>query len=88
MTHQGDCKQNGLACVRYQRGQCTDCLPGFKLKGNVCDMEGCKTLTSTLQCSECESKKYLNVKGVCQMKNCLSWKDGDCQICNQGYNYQ
>ena len=61
LTIQGDCKKNGIACVRYQRGQCTDCLPGFKLKGNVCDMEGCTTMGSNLQCTECETKKYVNV---------------------------
>jgi len=36
LTFEGVCKAMDLGCIRYQRGQCTDCLPSYKLKGNKC----------------------------------------------------
>lgn len=49
-------------------------------------MEGCKELGG-MKCKKCD-EAYDLVDGVCKMKNCLSWKDGSCEICQQGFNYQ
>jgi len=86
LTIDGICKPMELGCVRYQRGQCTDCLPNYKLKGSTCDMEGCTDLDG-LSCKKCDDK-YDFFEGGCRMKHCLSWKDGQCQICSPGFNYQ
>jgi hypothetical protein len=85
LTRDGVCKNVELGCVRYQRGQCTDCLPNFKLKGSSCEMEGCLDLAG-LHCRSCDSN-YDLVDGACKMKNCISWKDGMCDICASGFNY-
>ena len=42
ITDSRTCSEMSPGCLRYQRGTCTDCLPNFKLKGNICDMDGCK----------------------------------------------
>jgi hypothetical protein len=63
------CKTIDPGCIRYQRGVCTDCLPAYKLKGNVCDMEGC-TVKSGSSCTTCDSK-YDLVNGGCKLKNCM-----------------
>lgn len=86
LTFDGTCKANEVGCVRYQRSQCTDCLPGFLLKGSKCDKEGCLDLNG-IKCKKC-GPKYELIEGSCQMKNCLSWKDGSCDICKPGFNYQ
>jgi hypothetical protein len=83
LTSQGNCKKMDTGCVRYQRGQCTDCLPNFKLKGNECLIEGCEEIKG-LRCVKC-SKGYEISKDGCAMQNCLSWKDGNCEACKQGF---
>lgn len=85
LTPEGVCKIMEQGCVRYQRGQCTDCLPNFKLKGSSCEMEGCLDLIG-LHCKKC-GHNYELVDGGCKMKNCASWKDGSCEICLPGFNY-
>lgn len=52
LTPQGICKRIQTGCVRYQRGQCTDCLPNFKLKGSDCEIEGCLDMKD-LKCTRC-----------------------------------
>lgn len=84
LTSTGVCKSLETGCVRYQRGQCTDCLPNFRLKGNSCVIEGCESIKD-LKCSKCSSE-YELVDNGCEMKNCESWKDGSCEICKRGYN--
>lgn len=76
LTDKGVCKTMDTGCVRYQRGQCTDCLPNFRLKGNQCEIEGCLDLKS-LKCNRCSSE-YELIDGACIMKNCQTWKDGSC----------
>lgn len=53
LTEQGVCKRAKTGCVRYQRGQCTDCLPNFRLKGSDCEIEGCLDLKD-LKCTRCD----------------------------------
>lgn len=84
LTSDGICKSMETGCVRYQRGQCTDCLPNFRLKGSQCLIEGCSQMTG-LKCTAC-STAYDLVSGGCTLKNCTSWKDGNCEICKPGYN--
>lgn len=52
LTQNGICKAMDTGCVRYQRGQCTDCLPNFRLKGSVCQIEGCLDIKN-LKCTQC-----------------------------------
>jgi hypothetical protein len=85
LNFEGVCKAMEQGCVRYQRGQCTDCLPNFKLKGSVCELEGCLDVDG-FRCKKCDNK-YNLVDGACKMKNCISWKDGACDICEKGFNY-
>jgi hypothetical protein len=80
----GLCKPMVTGCVRYQRGQCVDCLPNFRLKGAECEMEGCKEIKD-LKCVKCTADYELAKEG-CLMKNCQSWKDGSCEICKSGFN--
>lgn len=84
LTQNGICKPMDTGCVRYQRGQCTDCLPNFRLKGSVCQIQGCLDIKN-LKCIQCEDN-YDLTNGGCSMKNCLAWKDGNCQICKSGFN--
>lgn len=86
LTPEGLCKPMELGCIRYQRAQCTDCLPSFRLKGSKCEIEGCSEMDG-LQCVRC-SEEYDLVSGGCQMRDCLSWKDGSCEICKSGFNFQ
>ena len=84
LTPQGVCKRMQTGCVRYQRGQCTDCLPNFRLKGNDCEIEGCLNMND-LKCTKC-SEEYELFHNGCVMKNCQFWKDGSCEACQPGYN--
>ena len=84
LTSRGVCKRIETGCVRYQRGQCTDCLPIFRLKGSQCEIEGCEEVDN-LKCKKC-SEDYELIDSGCSMKNCQSWKDGNCEICLAGFN--
>ena len=84
LTPNGICKRMETGCVRYQRGQCTDCLPNFTLKGSQCKIEGCVQLND-MKCQKCDVDYELFNDG-CVMKNCQNWKDGVCQICERGFN--
>ena len=66
----GICKRMQTGCVRYQRGECTDCLPNFTLKGSTCEIEGCIELQD-LKCKVCNDK-YLLEEGACTKKNLSS----------------
>jgi hypothetical protein len=39
-----------------------------------------------INCTACSENYDLKNSG-CALKNCLSWKDGYCDICNYGYSY-
>ena len=84
LSNAGICKKIETGCVRYQRGECTDCLPNFRLKGSQCEVEGCEELKD-MKCVKCSSNFDL-INDGCQMKNCEAWKDGNCEICKPGYN--
>jgi hypothetical protein len=84
LTPQGACKKMEAGCVRYQRGQCTDCLPNFRLKGSQCIIEGCEEVNA-LRCIKC-AKGYEIFNNGCAMQNCSTWKDGNCDACKQGYS--
>lgn len=73
-------------CLRYQRGYCTDCLKNFKLKGSVCDIDGCEKINGN-ECKKCKQNFIINKEGGCDMINCLEWNNEKCLTCAQGYFY-
>ena len=41
--------------MRYERGHCVNCLPHYKLKGGVCEIEGC-TDYDNHYCEKCKEE--------------------------------
>ena len=84
LTPQRDCKEADQGCLRYQRGSCINCLPHYKLKGGVCQIDGCIEYFGNF-CEKCDEHYEQTKEGGCDFKNCYDWLDGKCLVCNEGY---
>lgn len=47
------CLKSESGCLRYERAKCIDCLNHYRLKGGVCEIEGCKKYDQNA-CLECK----------------------------------
>jgi hypothetical protein len=55
----------------------------FRLKGGVCDIEGCLKIDG-IRCVQCDAG-YVSTELGCKLKNCLISKEGVCEACDEGY---
>lgn len=53
LTEERDCMEVSQGCLRYSKGKCINCLPHYKLKGGVCEIDGCLEY-SGFECNKCD----------------------------------
>lgn len=83
LTPDRKCSEITQGCIRYNRGVCSDCMQHFKLKGGICDIEGCLKLDG-IRCVQCDSA-YDSTELGCKLRHCLISKEGVCETCDEGY---
>ena len=85
ITEKHSCRKYEEGCLKYYRGVCESCLPGFKMFGGSCQIDGCEKYADGKQCAACK-EEYDLVKGVCRLRNCEEWRNDVCFYCRQGFN--
>ena len=66
LTSTGICKSIADGCIRYQRGECIDCLPKWTLINNECELVGCRKIFDH-KCATCKDE-YDLVDGGCVLR--------------------